>query len=137
MLSRSRKNLGRRGASLDLQTPHSRSRENETPIRMERDRENIDTLGTTSPSHNRRRVMKIRRRTQENGVNIIKYLGTTLKNVSSRGSLVANMKASEWAREATYGNTHLGRISQPPRRNISSPFDDELNIRKINGSLGI
>jgi hypothetical protein len=101
MLSRSRKILGRRGASLDLQTPHSRSREKETPIRMERDRENMDTLGTTSPSHNRRRVMKIRRRTQENGVNIIKYLGTTLKNVSSRGSLVANMKASEWAKEAT------------------------------------
>jgi hypothetical protein len=100
MLSRSRKILGRRGASLDLQTPHSRSREKETPIRMERDRENMDTLGTTSPSHNRRRVMKIRR-TQENGVNIIKYLCTTLKNVSSRGSLVANMKASEWAKEAT------------------------------------
>jgi hypothetical protein len=101
MLLRSRKNLGRRGASLDLQTPHSRSRERETPIYMERDRENMDTLGTTSPSHNRRRVMKIRRRTQENGVNIIKYLGTTLKNVSPRGSLVANMKASKWAKEAT------------------------------------
>ena len=67
---------------------------------MERDRENMDTLGTTSPSHNKRRVMKIRR-THENGVNIIKYLGTTLKNVSPRGSLVANIKASEWAKEAT------------------------------------
>jgi hypothetical protein len=59
MFSRLRKNLSRRGVSLDLQTPHNRSRENETPICMERDRENMDTLRTTSPSHNRRRVMKI------------------------------------------------------------------------------
>jgi hypothetical protein len=101
MLSRSRKNLSRRGVSLDLQTPHNRSRENETPICMERDRENMDTLGTTSPSHNRRRVMKIRRRTHENGVNIIKYIGTTLKNVALRGSLVAEIKESEWSKEAT------------------------------------
>jgi hypothetical protein len=80
---------------------------------MERDRENMDTLGEqTSPSHNRRRVMKIRRRTQENGVNIIKYLSTTLKNVSPRGSLVANMKASEWAKEG-----HLGE--HPPRSHKS------------------
>jgi hypothetical protein len=101
MLSRSSKNLSRRGGSLDLQTPHNRIKENETPICMERDRENMDTLGTTSPSYNIRRVMKIRRRTHENGVNIIQYLGTTLKNVSPRGSLVAKIKASEWAKEAT------------------------------------
>jgi hypothetical protein len=37
MLSRSRKNLRRRGESLDLQTPHSRSRENETPNHIARD----------------------------------------------------------------------------------------------------
>jgi hypothetical protein len=95
MLSRSSKNLSRRGESLDLQTPHSRSREKVAPTHKTRDRENMATLRTTSPSHNTRRVMRSRRRTWENGVNTIKSLGTTLKNVCSKQSLVAEMKYSK------------------------------------------
>jgi hypothetical protein len=81
-LSRSSINLSRRGESLDLQTPHSRSREKAAPTHTARDREKMATLRTTSPSHNTRREMRRRRRTRENGVSTIKSLGTTLKNVA-------------------------------------------------------
>jgi hypothetical protein len=82
MLSRPRKNLSRRGKSLDLETPHSRSREKEAPTQKIRERENMATLKKTSPSENTRKVMRNRIRTRENGVNTIKSLGTTLKNVT-------------------------------------------------------
>jgi hypothetical protein len=58
MLSRSSRNLSRRGESLDLQIPHSRSRAKAAPTHMERDKENMSTLRTTSPSRNTRREMK-------------------------------------------------------------------------------
>jgi hypothetical protein len=59
MLSISRGNLSRRGKSLDLKTPHSRSREKEAPTHKIRDRENMATLKTTIPRHNTKRVMRI------------------------------------------------------------------------------
>jgi hypothetical protein len=77
-------NLSRRGESSDMKTPHSRSRENETLTHTTRYKKNMFTLRTTSPSHNTRRVMRSRRRTWENGVNTIKSLGTTPKNVAPR-----------------------------------------------------
>jgi hypothetical protein len=82
MLSRSSKNLSRRGKSLDLQTPHSRSRAKVAPTHTTRNREKMATLRKTSPSHNTRRVMRSRRRTHENGVNTIKSLGTRPKNAA-------------------------------------------------------
>jgi hypothetical protein len=54
------------------------------PTHKERDRENMATLRTTSPSCNTRREMIRRRGTQENGVSTIKALGTTLKNSAPR-----------------------------------------------------
>jgi hypothetical protein len=57
-LSRSSRNLSRRGESLDLQTPHNRSRAKAAPTHTARDRANMATLRTTSPSHNARREMR-------------------------------------------------------------------------------
>jgi hypothetical protein len=82
MLSRSSRNLRRRGEILDIQSPHSLSREMETPTHKIRDRENMDTLRTTNPSRNIRTIMRSRRRTQESGLNTIKSLGTIPKNVT-------------------------------------------------------
>jgi hypothetical protein len=82
MLSRSSRNLSRRGESLDLQTPHSQSREKVAPTHKTRDREKMATLRTTSPSCNTRRVMRRSKKDTENGVNTIKSLGTTPKNVT-------------------------------------------------------
>jgi hypothetical protein len=82
MLSRSSINLSKRGKSLDLQTPHSRSREKEAPTHTKRDREKMVSLRKTILRHNTRRVMRSQRWTWENGVNTIKSLGTTSKNVA-------------------------------------------------------
>jgi hypothetical protein len=81
-LSRSSRNLSRNDESLDLQTPHSRSREKAAPTHTTRDQVEMVTLRTTSPSCNTRREMRRRRRTWENGVSTIKVLGTTPKNVT-------------------------------------------------------
>ena len=81
-LTRSRRNLSKRGESLDLQIPHSRSKAKEVPTYQTRDRAKMATLRTTSPGRNTRRVLRSRIRTHENGVNTIKSLGTRLKNVT-------------------------------------------------------
>jgi hypothetical protein len=84
MMSRSSKNLSRRGESLDLQNPHNRRREKVAPTHTTRDREKMATLRKNSPRCNTRRAMRRQRRTQENSVNTIKSLGTTRKNVAPR-----------------------------------------------------
>jgi hypothetical protein len=95
MLSRSSINLSRRGESLDLQTPHSRSREKVAPTHKTRDRENMATLRTTSPSHNPRRVMRSQRRTQGKWCEYHKIPWHNTEECRSKQSLVAEMKASE------------------------------------------
>jgi hypothetical protein len=54
-LSRSSRNLRRNGKSLDLPTPHNRSREKETPTHIARDQVDMVSLGKTHPSRNTRR----------------------------------------------------------------------------------
>jgi hypothetical protein len=87
MLSRSSINLSRRGESLDLQIPHSGSREKEVTTPQTRDRSKMATLRKTSTSHNLRRVMRSRIRTWESGVNIIKSLGKTVVGKSACGQV--------------------------------------------------
>jgi hypothetical protein len=80
-LSRSSINLSRKGEILDLQTPHSRSREKVAPTHTRRAQIEMVTLRTTSPSCDTISAMR-RRRTWESGVSAIKSLGTTPKNAS-------------------------------------------------------
>jgi hypothetical protein len=82
MLSRSSKKLRRIGESLDLRTPHNRSREKVAPTHKTRDRANMTSLSKTSPGRNKIKVMRSQKRTEESGVNTIKSLGTTPKNVA-------------------------------------------------------
>jgi hypothetical protein len=58
MLSRSSRNLRRRGESLDMQSPHNRSREKVAPNHIERDKANMATLRTTSPRRNTREMRR-------------------------------------------------------------------------------
>jgi hypothetical protein len=57
-LSRSSINLSRKGESLDMQTPHSQSKEKASPTHTTRDQVDMVTLRTTSPSLNTRRAMR-------------------------------------------------------------------------------
>jgi hypothetical protein len=86
-LSRSSKKLSKNDESLDLQTPHRRSREKATPTHTTRDQVKMATLRTTSPSRDTRREMRRRRRKHENGVSTIKVLGTTPKNAAPSSPL--------------------------------------------------
>jgi hypothetical protein len=63
MLSRSRINLSRNEESLDLQTPHNRSREKVTRTHTEKDQDEMAALKTIHPRCNTRREMKRQRRT--------------------------------------------------------------------------
>jgi hypothetical protein len=81
-LSRSSKNLSRNSESLDLKTPHSRSREKATPTHTSGDQVMMVSLRTIHPSCNTRRAMRRRRRTRENGVSTIKSPGTTPMNAA-------------------------------------------------------
>jgi hypothetical protein len=58
MFSRSSRYLSRRGKSLDLQTPHIRIKAKESLAHIPRDKENMATLRTTSPSRNTTREMR-------------------------------------------------------------------------------
>jgi hypothetical protein len=95
MLSRSSINLRRRGESLDLQTPHSRSREKAAPTHKTRDRENMATLRTTSPSHNTRRVMRISKKDTGKWCEYHKIPWHNTEECHSKKSLVVELKASE------------------------------------------
>jgi hypothetical protein len=95
MLSRSSINLSRRGESLDLQTPHSQSREKAAPTHKTRDRENMVSLRTTSPSHNPRRVMRSQRKDTGKWCEYHKIPWHNTEECHSKQSLVAEMKDSE------------------------------------------
>jgi hypothetical protein len=82
MFSQSSINLNRRSESLDLQIPHSRSREKVAPTHRKKDGTRMEPLKKRSPSHKQIRVMKRRRKTLGSGVNSIKSPGITLMNVT-------------------------------------------------------
>jgi hypothetical protein len=91
-LSRSSRNLRRNDESLDLKTPHNRSKEKALPTHTARDQVEMVTLRKTSPSNNIRREMRRQRRTRENGVSTIKFLGTTPKNVAPSNPLCSRSR---------------------------------------------
>jgi hypothetical protein len=76
------KNFKKNDESLDLQTPHNRSRAKETPTHTSRDQVEMATLKKIHPRCNTRREMRRQIRTWENGVITIKFLGTTPMNVA-------------------------------------------------------
>jgi hypothetical protein len=84
MLSKLSENLNKRSGNLDLQNPHSISREKVTPTHITKDRARMDPLKTTSPSHKKIRVMIRRRKTLGSGVNSIKSPGITPMNVAQK-----------------------------------------------------
>jgi hypothetical protein len=55
MPSKSRKILNKRHDNLGLVTPHNKRKERVSPTCIEKDRENMDRLRTTSPSRKQRR----------------------------------------------------------------------------------
>jgi hypothetical protein len=93
MFSRSSRNLSRRGESLDLQTPHCRSKAKVTPTHIKRDRENMATL---RDNHSKPQPKKGNGKWCE----YHKIPWHNIEECCSKKSLVAEIKASE--SEANY-----------------------------------
>jgi hypothetical protein len=64
--------------NLGLGTPHNKIQERVAPTHRTKDRENMDSIRTTSPSHKQRRTPKRQRKIPGSGVTSIRALGITL-----------------------------------------------------------
>jgi hypothetical protein len=82
-------------ANLGLGTPHNKSQERVAPTHKTKDRENMDSIRTTSPSCKKRRTPERQRKIPGSGATSIRSLGITLLTVAQSKSLVAEVKASE------------------------------------------
>jgi hypothetical protein len=80
---------------LGLGTPHNKIQERAAPTHRTKDRENMDNIRTTNPSHKQRRTPERQRKISGSGATSIRALGITLLIVYSKQSLVAEVKASE------------------------------------------
>jgi hypothetical protein len=78
-----------------LGTPHNKIQERAAPTHRTKDRENMDSIKTTSPSHKQIRTPERQRKIPGSGATSIRALGITLLTVAQRSHFVAEVKASE------------------------------------------
>jgi hypothetical protein len=67
MLSKSSRSSNKRCDNLGLGTPRSKNQERAAPTYRTKDRENMDSIRTTSPSHKQRRTLERQRRIPGSG----------------------------------------------------------------------
>jgi hypothetical protein len=89
------KKLKKRHGNLGLGTPHNKSQERVAPNHRTKDKENMDSIRTTSPSRKQRRTSERQRKIPGSGATSIRALGITLPTSTQRSHLVAKVKASE------------------------------------------
>jgi hypothetical protein len=65
MPSKSSRSSNKRHDNLGLGTPHSKIQEGVAPTHRTKDRENMDSIRTTSPSHKKRRTLERQRKILE------------------------------------------------------------------------
>jgi hypothetical protein len=78
MSSKSSRSSNKRHGNLGLGTPHIKIQEREAPTHITKDRENMDCIKTTSPSHKKIRTPERRRKISGSGATSIRALGITL-----------------------------------------------------------
>jgi hypothetical protein len=94
-LSRSSRNLSRRGESLDLQTPHSQSREKVAPTHTARDREKMATLQDNQSKMQHKKGNEKMKKDTGKWCEYHKIPWHNTEECHSKKSLVVEMKASE------------------------------------------
>jgi hypothetical protein len=82
MPSKSSRSSNKRRDNLGLGTPHNKSQERVAPTHRTKDRENMDSIRTTSPSHKQRRTPERQRKIPGSGATSIRALGITLLTVA-------------------------------------------------------
>jgi hypothetical protein len=78
MSSTSSRSSNKRCDNLGLGTPHNKIQEMVAPTHKTNNRENMDSIRTTSPSHKQRRTLERQINTLGSGVTSIRALGITL-----------------------------------------------------------
>jgi hypothetical protein len=78
MSSKSSRISNKRCSNLGMGTPHKKSQERETPTHRTKDRENMDSLKKTSPSHKQRRTPERKRKISRSGATSIRSPGIKL-----------------------------------------------------------
>jgi hypothetical protein len=76
--SKSSRSSNKRRDNLGLGTPHNKIQERAVPTHRTKDREKMDSIRTTIPSHKQRRTPKIQRKIPGSGATSIRALGITL-----------------------------------------------------------
>jgi hypothetical protein len=70
--------------NLDLGTPHKKIQEGAAPNHKTKDRENMDNITTTSPSHKQRRTPERQRKISGSGATSMRALDITLLTAAQR-----------------------------------------------------
>jgi hypothetical protein len=84
MSSKSSISSNKRRDNLGLEAPHNKIQEKVAPNHRTMDRENMDSIGTTSPIRKQKRTLKIQRKIPGSGATSIRSLGITLLIVTQR-----------------------------------------------------
>jgi hypothetical protein len=82
MPSKSSRSSNKRRGNLGLETPHNKSQERAAPTHKTKDKVNMDSIRTTSPSRKERRTPKRQRKIPGSGATSIRALGITLLTVA-------------------------------------------------------
>jgi hypothetical protein len=82
MPSKSSRRSNKRLENLGLGTPHDKSQERVAPTHRTKDKENMDSIKTTSPSRKQTRTSKRQRKIPGSGATSIRALGITLLTVT-------------------------------------------------------
>jgi hypothetical protein len=95
MPSKSSRSSNKRRVNLGLGTPHNKSWERAAPTYRTKDREKMDSIRTTSPSHKQRRTLERQRKIPRSGATSIRVPWHNTANYHSKQSLVAEVKSFE------------------------------------------
>jgi hypothetical protein len=77
-MSKLSRSSNKRCGNLGLGTPHRKIQERVAPTHIKNDKENMDSIKTTSPSHKQTRTTERQRKILGSGANSIRALGITL-----------------------------------------------------------
>jgi len=104
MSSKSSKISNKGWENLGLGTPHNKSQKRAAPTYRTKDRENMDNIRKTIPSHMQRRTLKVQRRILGSGTTSLRSLGIT--------QFISDQRSSCWIKWKPLNQMQVLTLSQ-------------------------